>query len=285
MYSVAMSLLPLRGESSTEPGEPRVLGLAGEDADEAFDVLSSSTTREVLSMVYEQPSTPAEIRDEVGTSLQNVHYHVDKLEDADLIEAAGTGYSEKGTEMTIYAPTSEAIVLFAGKESDRSRFRQMLGRVFGIVLALAAGTVLYDRFLVDRAGRQIGTYSGGPGGDGGDGAATTTEEGGQVGIMDVNESGTPTPETTQTTLTTTAAGDGGSEATEASRTATAEATRTATEQQAATTADVTREMAAQADTRTPAEFVMGALADPAIAFLLGGVFALAVGTAVWYATR
>lgn len=137
-----MSLLPLRGESQSTPNEPRVLGLDNEAADEAFETLTASTTRTVLSIIYEQPSTPTEIRDEIDTSLQNVHYHLGKLEDAGLIEPSGVGYSEKGTEMTVYAPANEAVVLFAGRESDHLRLRDFLRRTLGAVTALAGASVL-----------------------------------------------------------------------------------------------------------------------------------------------
>lgn len=120
---IPMSLLPLRGESHSSPDEPRILGLDGDAADEAFKALTASTTRTVLSIIYEHPSTPTEIRDEINTSLQNVHYHLGKLEDAGLIEPAGMGYSEKGTEMALYAPTNEAVVLFAGRELTYQRLR------------------------------------------------------------------------------------------------------------------------------------------------------------------
>lgn len=109
-----MGLLPRRAESEATPDEPRVLDVDGEDAAATFDALGSETARQIMAVVYEQPRTPVEIREEVGTSLQNVHYHVDNLEEADLLKPAGVGYSEKGNEMTVYAPASEAVVLFAG---------------------------------------------------------------------------------------------------------------------------------------------------------------------------
>lgn len=132
-----MGLLPRRVETERAPESARVLDIEGVEADRAFEALASETARRILSHVYEQPSTPPEVRDEVGTSLQNVHYHLGRLEDADLIEPAGIGYSEKGNEMTIYAPKSEAVVLFAGHEHDRSRLSRLLGRVLGLYVFLA----------------------------------------------------------------------------------------------------------------------------------------------------
>jgi DNA-binding transcriptional ArsR family regulator len=153
-----MSLLPRRVESDRRPEDARVLDIEGEAADRAFEVLSSKTARRILTAIYEQPRTPPEVRDEVGTSLQNVHYHLDRLEDADLIEPAGVGYSEKGSEMTIYAPRSEAVVLFAGRESDRSRLRRLLGRVLGLYLLLAAVVAVAGsaRELLGGTGRASG---------------------------------------------------------------------------------------------------------------------------------
>lgn len=144
IYSYLMSLLPLRGEPQSTPNEPRVLGLDNEAADEAFETLTASTTRKVLSIIYEQPSTPTEIRDEIDTSLQNVHYHIGKLEDAGLIEPSGVGYSEKGTEMTVYAPANEAVVLFAGRKSDRLRLRDFLRRALGAVAVLAGVSTMFS---------------------------------------------------------------------------------------------------------------------------------------------
>jgi DNA-binding transcriptional ArsR family regulator len=150
-----MGLLPRRAEpeAEREPESPRVLDLDGEDAAATFDALGSETARRIMAAVYEQPSTPVEVREQVGTSLQNVHYHLDKLEDADLIEPAGVGYSEKGNEMTVYAPASEAVVLFAGDDSERSRLERLVGRVLGLYFVLALATVtfhyLYRRLVAD----------------------------------------------------------------------------------------------------------------------------------------
>lgn len=92
----------------------QVVDFTDEAADEIFEALTASTTRRVLSLVYEKPLMPTDIRDELETSLQNAHYHLEKLEEVDLIEPSAVGYSEKGTEMTVYGPTNEAIVLFEG---------------------------------------------------------------------------------------------------------------------------------------------------------------------------
>jgi len=204
-------LLPRRGERGETADEPRVLGLTEGAADEAFAALSSETARRVLALVYDEPRTPVEIREEIGTSLQNVHYHVEKLESADLIESVGTDYSAKGNEMNVYAPTSEALVLVAGEEEHESLLKRAVGRLLAGVGVLAAGALTFgfavQQFLADS------TTDG------------TSGDSGSLGAMDVESTGS-----------------------------------------AAEAAD-------------PSPF----LAEPAVAFFVGGVFVLAVVGIWWYA--
>lgn len=119
-----MSLLPFRGETHTSPDEPRVIGMADDVADTAFEALTASTTRTILARLYEQPSIPTDLRDEIDTSIQTVHYHLEKLEEAGFIEPVGVGYSERGTEMTVYAPTTEAVVLVAGRDLTSQQLQE-----------------------------------------------------------------------------------------------------------------------------------------------------------------
>ncbi|ACV10638.1 ArsR family regulatory protein [Halorhabdus utahensis DSM 12940] len=163
-------LLPRRGERADTAEEPRVLGLNEGAADEAFAALSSETARRVLSLIYDDPRTPVEVRDEIGTSLQNVHYHIEKLESADLIESVGTDYSAKGNEMNVYAPTSEALVLVAGEQEDESLLKRAVGRLLAGVGVLAAGALAFGF-----AAQQILTEST---------SDSTGGNGGSVGAMD-----------------------------------------------------------------------------------------------------
>lgn len=129
-------------EEHASPGEPQVLGLEDESTQEALDALSSGTARELFGALYDEPQTPSELHREVGTSLQNVHYHVEKLEDAGLIREVGTRFSEKGNEMSVYAPVNQAVVFMAGDTESRSLLRRALGRLVGALALLAGGSLL-----------------------------------------------------------------------------------------------------------------------------------------------
>lgn len=156
------------GEISSST-EPRVLSLDGPDVDDVFEALSSQTRRLMLEHLYEEPATPSELSVATDTSLQNVHYHIEKLRDVDLVEPVGTQYSEKGAEMSVFAPTSDPLVIVEG-EKERDEMESRLKRLVGGISAIAIGSVLAQFALGARVT---------PGSDG--------SESGQMMTMDVTE--------------------------------------------------------------------------------------------------
>ncbi|MCU4717959.1 ArsR/SmtB family transcription factor [Halapricum hydrolyticum] len=148
-------LLPSRLDPAP-PEDPRVYSLDAEDTRDALNALSADTARTILSRLYDQPSSPTELREEVGTSLQNVHYHLENLQSAGLIREVGTRYSEKGNEMSVYAPASEAVVFVAGRDDSESRIERALARALGAVGLLAGGSLAFgaavERWLAPEPG-------------------------------------------------------------------------------------------------------------------------------------
>ncbi|MFB6309755.1 MAG: ArsR/SmtB family transcription factor [Salinirussus sp.] len=149
-------------------------------ADEVFEALSSGTTRQIFRHLHESPQTATDLAERTDTSLQNVQYHLEKLSNVDLIEVADVWYSERGTEMKVYAPTDDALVLFAGRD-EGGTIRSLLKRVAAVIAFLApasAATWWVTRTLV---GRPAGQAGGGDGGevfvsaDGGAAAPTAME--------------------------------------------------------------------------------------------------------------
>ncbi|WP_266078971.1 ArsR/SmtB family transcription factor [Haladaptatus caseinilyticus] len=119
-------------------GNPRVLGVDSDDADDLLGALSSGTARDLLSALHEEPATASELSDRADTSLQNAQYHLQKLEDAELISPVDTIYSEKGREMKVYAPTDGPLILFAGREDQTTGLKDALSRVLGVAVLLGA---------------------------------------------------------------------------------------------------------------------------------------------------
>jgi DNA-binding transcriptional ArsR family regulator len=117
----------------------RVIGLDDDDADAILSALSSATARRILAALHERPTNAADLAAEVDTSLQNVQYHLGRLEDAGAVEVADTVYSEKGREMKVYAPSDKPLVVVAtdtdGTTGLVSALRRLLAGVGVVGLA------------------------------------------------------------------------------------------------------------------------------------------------------
>lgn len=175
-----MSLLPSSPDISPD-GDPRVVGLDSEEADELMAALSSSTARRILAALHDDPAPPGELADRVDTSLQNAQYHLEKLDDAGAIEVVGTAYSEKGREMSVYGPADSPLVIFAGEAERASGLRSALSRLFAGFLALGVGGAVIQTLF------------------GGDDVAPRAESGGDAGPAATPEpEATPVPDPTAT---------------------------------------------------------------------------------------
>lgn len=111
---MAQSAFPM-GPSDVDPEqEPTVVSL--DDADAMIEALASETRRRIVAALGEEPMPPSGVAEAVDTSLQNVVYHLDTLTDVGLVEVVETGYSARGAEMDLYAPTAAPVVICVGDE-------------------------------------------------------------------------------------------------------------------------------------------------------------------------
>jgi DNA-binding transcriptional ArsR family regulator len=141
-------LLPsLSDPTRADDPAPRVVGLDSADADDLIGALSSRTARRILASLHEQPASASELAERVDTSLQNVQYHLGRMDEAGLVEVVDTVYSEKGREMKLYAPADRPLVVVAGRESDTAGLRSVLARLLGAVGVLALVSALVQSLL------------------------------------------------------------------------------------------------------------------------------------------
>ncbi|WP_435095877.1 ArsR/SmtB family transcription factor [Halarchaeum sp. P4] len=228
------SLFPFQSDVDADTDGSRLLGIDEEAADEVFDALSSRTARAILAAVYEEPRPASDLADAADTSLQNTRYHLDSLRDAGLVTVADTWYSERGTEMKVYAPANDSVVVMAGdEETTRSAF-DALKRFLGSVGAIGFGALVVQ--AVAAPGTVIPTMGSAGDADGTSGAGTTTTTTEGFSSMDVGET------TTQVSTTT--------------------ATQTSTT------------MTSGGHAVGPVDLVLGLLSQPGVAFFVGGVCVL-----------
>jgi DNA-binding transcriptional ArsR family regulator len=155
-------LLPSSPDTSAvEESEPRVIGVDSDDADEMLSALSSSTARRLLSALHDEPDSASSLADRLDTSLQNIQYHLGKLEAADLVAVVDTVYSEKGREMKVYAPSNRPLVVFAGRESDSTGLEAALKRLLGGFGILGGASLFVQYLLADGPWFGFGSSAGG----------------------------------------------------------------------------------------------------------------------------
>ncbi len=102
------TLLPNRSVEDYQTS-PEYVSL--DESDPIFDALSSNTARKIFAILHEEPTTISELATKIDTSLQNVSYHVEKMETAGLVTAVDTWYSTRGKAMDVFAATSQPLVL------------------------------------------------------------------------------------------------------------------------------------------------------------------------------
>ena len=124
----------------TPPKEPRVERIDSESATTALNAISAETAREIIAHLHEEPAPASEVAEAVDTSLANVNYHLGNLEAEGLVTEVDTWYSEKGTEMRVYAPAEDPIV-FSGTDEETRSVRSLLGRAAAVVVVLGLVSV------------------------------------------------------------------------------------------------------------------------------------------------
>jgi DNA-binding transcriptional ArsR family regulator len=129
-------LSQIEGKDSEHDPPLRIAELPDDDVIAIFNALAGESTCRMYKSIQETPKTASELRTELETSIQNVHYHLDKLEDAGLIEPVETELSEKGREMSVYGATYNPLVISFAPESKRAELRKALTRVVGAISVL-----------------------------------------------------------------------------------------------------------------------------------------------------
>jgi len=302
-------LFPFRGDDTESSGELRLVDIDDAAAEEVFAALSSDTARAILSRLYEGPDTASGVAESADTSIQNARYHLEKLESAGLIEPVDTWYSSRGTEMTVYAPTSEPLVVAAGNQESKGVLRRALQRVVGGVGVLALASVVINRLAGrsgvpsgDTGGFAPGDATGTPTGADSTGENPGGEQGGELtgAATDAagGSEGTPALDTqVQAPADVTSPTDAPAEGT-TTASPNASATPTSTPTEATSPTPVETSTPTETGSSTPVETVTDATrtgvdgavdavltAPPGALFFAGGAIVIAVVTAWWYWNR
>jgi DNA-binding transcriptional ArsR family regulator len=157
-----MSYFPTSPDDpDTERFNLQVLEFGTESAGEAFQTLSSQTAQDIISVLQDGPATTTEVVDDVDTSLQNVHYHLDQLVDAGVVEVVDTVYSKRGRQMDVYATAGSPLLIVAGDEDDRETVVDLLSEFMGSIGLLAGVSIAVQRLVGSNVLASSRAYAGG----------------------------------------------------------------------------------------------------------------------------
>ncbi|MFC6961161.1 ArsR/SmtB family transcription factor [Halocatena marina] len=129
--------------------------LDSDDTGELLSSLSSETARAVLTELHDEPGTASEIASRVDTSLQNARHHLSNLEQAGVIRIADTRYSEKGREMSVYAPSEEPLVVFVGRKERKHTFLDSLRGLVSVIGALGLVSLLVQWLVTPTVNQNV----------------------------------------------------------------------------------------------------------------------------------
>lgn len=119
----------------------RTLDIDGEETERILTALSTASARQILSVLEDRPATASELADATDLTPQNVSYHLGKLDDADLVDTAGTR-GTGGHEATVYTATRQVVI--ATENSTDRRYRPNL---LALLAALALSFVCLESLV------------------------------------------------------------------------------------------------------------------------------------------
>ncbi|MHC1625825.1 MAG: ArsR/SmtB family transcription factor [Methanoculleaceae archaeon] len=119
--------------------DERVLVLTpGDEATEKIArAFASRTAGQIMKDLAAGPKSASEIADSLSLPITTVMYHLDKLEEAGILEVAATRWSEKGRQVKLYRQ-AERVVIVAPPYHD---IRSLLAR-YGILFCLVAAAAI-----------------------------------------------------------------------------------------------------------------------------------------------
>lgn len=127
------SIFPISSEKTASIEKPEVIELESQRAEVVLDALSSKTTREIFLEIYEQESSISQISNRTDNSIQNVKYHIEKLEESNLIEVARINHTENGNQMKMFCPKSEAVVLLSSQQDKDQALRSAMKKIGSVI--------------------------------------------------------------------------------------------------------------------------------------------------------
>lgn len=113
------------------------------------ETITSDTSRKILNYLTEKEDAEQNIAQNLGLPISTVHYHLQKLLEANLVKVEEFHYSQKGREINHYKLANKYIIIAPGKVSGlREKLRGILPVALivvgiGVVIQLFSSRTLF----------------------------------------------------------------------------------------------------------------------------------------------
>lgn len=135
-------VFPIKRPSTADTDGIRLVDVADERDSAALESLSSEMARAVVEVIREEPKPASEIATQLDSSIQNVRYHLDKLESAGVVRRVDIWYSASGSEMDVYAPTYDGLLVLTGTTEQSISTETLASSLLATFTSLAVASVI-----------------------------------------------------------------------------------------------------------------------------------------------
>ena len=117
------------------------------------ETITSVTSRKILDyLAGVETASETEIAKELSIAISTAHYHMQKLQEAELVDVSGFTYSKKGREINRYTLANKYIIITPRKMSGlKSKLRKILP-IVAVPLGLAGVLKVVDIYRQSFAG-------------------------------------------------------------------------------------------------------------------------------------
>ena len=100
--------------------------------------MSNDTSRNILKLLFEQEMTAKDIAVKTGMLLSLVIFHLQKMQEAEIIKISKIGKNSKGHHMKYYGATKFAVIILPSKFSEKAKSSKSLNNSLNKIFRFAA---------------------------------------------------------------------------------------------------------------------------------------------------
>ncbi len=114
------------------------ISIDDENIEKVGKLLTYETSRNILKLLFSEILSAHEISQKIGISLQNVIYHIQRMQDIGIVKIARIKKNTKSQDMKCYTASKFAIVIVPASAYDKTRNSKLLKRSFNLIYKVAS---------------------------------------------------------------------------------------------------------------------------------------------------